>query len=346
LAFIGEQRIPLRQQFQGTIVGGLSGLDYDPKRDEWVVESDDRSDFSPSRFYTARLRYDDHAFTSLALTGVHIFKRADGSDYPGGWLLPHGEEIADIESIRVDPRDGSIWYSSEGSRDRLGLPPAVKHADREGAHPVPLPLPAMFQVDRTGFGPRDNLSFEGLTFAPDGDSLWVAMEAPLYQDGPVPTPKQGAFSRITHYTRDGKVLGQYAYPIDAIPAEPGLGRHADNGVSEMLTVDDHRFLMLERAAVQDNAGTYRNYIRVYEIDITGATDIAALASLAGARYTPVTKRLVLDLNTLNLPKLDNIEGMAWGPKLPDGHDSLVFVSDDNFNRTQVTQFLAFDVVPR
>ncbi|NGY85135.1 esterase-like activity of phytase family protein (plasmid) [Bacillus megaterium] len=51
------------------------------------------------------------------------------------------------------------------------------------------------------------------------------------------------------------------------------------------------------------------------------------------------------MTTLGLSVLDNIEGISWGPKLPNGHDSLVLVSDDNFNRNQVTQFLAFEVLP-
>jgi hypothetical protein len=39
--------------------------------------------------------------------------------------------------------------------------------------------------------------------------------------------------------------------------------------------------------------------------------------------------------------------MAWGPRLPSrsgkpGARTLVFVSDDNFNPLQVTQFIAFE----
>ena len=37
-------------------------------------------------------------------------------------------------------------------------------------------------------------------------------------------------------------------------------------------------------------------------------------------------------------------GMAWGPRLPNGNATLVMVSDDNFNASQVTLFLAFEVV--
>jgi hypothetical protein len=48
----------------------------------------------------------------------------------------------------------------------------------------------------------------------------------------------------------------------------------------------------------------------------------------------------LDLNTLGIT-IDNVEGMALGAKLPDGSQSLWIVSDDNFNKDQVTQFLLF-----
>ncbi len=56
----------------------------------------------------------------------------------------------------------------------------------------------------------------------------------------------------------------------------------------------------------------------------------------------MTKTLIADLATTHgVPPLDNIEGIALGPVLPDGRQSLVFVSDNNFSPAQVTQFLAF-----
>jgi glycerophosphoryl diester phosphodiesterase len=68
-------------------------------------------------------------------------------------------------------------------------------------------------------------------------------------------------------------------------------------------------------------------------------------SSAGA-YTAVSKSLLLDLSTLNIP-LDNIEGITFGPTLPNGQQSIVLVSDNNFNSTQFTQFIAFgaNVIP-
>jgi hypothetical protein len=68
--------------------------------------------------------------------------------------------------------------------------------------------------------------------------------------------------------------------------------------------------------------------------------------LQGAAYQPAKKRLILNLNESNLPYVDNLEGIAWGPLLANGHNSLVLVSDNNFNATQVTQLLAFEVIPK
>jgi len=51
------------------------------------------------------------------------------------------------------------------------------------------------------------------------------------------------------------------------------------------------------------------------------------------------------LGSSDLPWIDNIEGVSFGPDLSHGHRSLVLVSDNNFNPDQITQFLAFEVLP-
>lgn len=346
LRLIGEQRLPWRQQFQGTMVGGLSGLDYDAARGDWVLICDDRSEHHRARYYRARLDYDQQSFRPVALTGVTTLLQADGSPYPSkDDFALRGGAVADLESLRVDPRDGAIWYASEGDVS-LGLNPFVRQADADGRLRYELPLPPLFDVARDrSSGPRNNQAFEGMSFTPDGASLWVALEGPMYQDGPAPTPAHGALNRITRFARDGKVLGQYAYALDAIAAAPGAGRNADNGISEILALGEQRLLVLERAGVQDDAGRYRNYVRLYQVDTSGATDIAPLATLNGTSVTPMKKRLVLDLNQAGLALVDNLEGMAFGPRLANGHASLVLVSDDNFNQRQVTQFLLFEVTP-
>ncbi|MGK5081072.1 esterase-like activity of phytase family protein [Janthinobacterium sp. HLX7-2] len=344
LRLIGEQRIALKQLFQGTTVGGLSGIDYDAASNTWVMESDDRSEINAARFYRATLNYDSKAFSGVSLNSVHFFTQPDGSRYPN---LAHahldmGDEVADIETIRVDPRDGSLWYGSEGNR-KVGLHPFVRHADREGQYLATLPTPAMFRVSQDEVGSRNNMSFEGLSFSSDGKSLWLGMEAALYQDGPLATPDNGSVVRITRLDRTGKVLGQYAYPIEAVASRPAAGREADNGVSEILAVNDHQLLVVERSGVANADGIYANHVRIYVMETDGATDIFALPALAGASYVPARKRLLLDLEKIGLERVDNIEGIAWGPRLANGRRSLVMISDDNFNVQQVTQILAFEV---
>lgn len=345
LRFIGEQRLALKQEFNGTAIGGISGADYDPASGDWLLASDDRSAINPARYYTARLDYDSGAFRGIAITGVGFFRQADGSTYPGVKTYDANKsgEVPDIESVRFDPRDSSIWYSSEGDRKR-GLDPFVRHARRDGTWLAALQLPDMFRVSKEEKGPRDNMAFEGLSFAPDGNSLWVSMEAPMLQDGGLPTPSSGAVSRITRLDREGRMLAQVAYPVDPIPATPGPGKAADNGISEILAVDARTLLVLERAAVQDAAGAYRNHVRVYLVDTDGASDVRGVAALAGASYRPAAKRLLLDLGTLGI-RLDNLEAISFGPRLANGHDSLVIVSDDNFSARQVMQFLLFEVLP-
>jgi hypothetical protein len=347
LRFIGEQRLPLRMAFEGSVVGGLSGIDYDPRSGNWILESDDRSEIGPARFYTARLRYDERGFDAVTLTGVNLFRQADGSNYPSPAAFASAGgagEVPDIETIRYDPLDDSIWYASEGSR-KLGLDPFVRHARGDGAYLGTLPVPAMFNVSAQETGSRNNLSFEGICFAPDGRSLWLGMEAPLYQDGPLASIGHGAVSRITRFDRTGRVLAQYAYRLDPVQAVAAPGRFSDNGVSEILAIDGHQLLAIERSGVQDAAGIFKFYIRLYRFDTDGATDVRAIASLKDAGYQAVGKRLLLNLNMAGLPKVDNLEGMAWGSRLANGHDTLVLVSDDNFNASQVTQFLAFEVLP-
>jgi hypothetical protein len=92
-----------------------------------------------------------------------------------------------------------------------------------------------------------------------------------------------------------------------------------------------------------------NSLRLYLIDIREGTDTLNLAALQPGAYQPVAKTLLADFSAFTgagpghrLARLDNTEGMCWGPRLPNGNRSLHFISDDNFNSRQITQWLAFE----
>jgi len=58
---------------------------------------------------------------------------------------------------------------------------------------------------------------------------------------------------------------------------------------------------------------------------------------------PLRKELLFDLQELGI-YLDNFEGMTIGPRLPDGSNSLLLISDDNFNDEQISQLFLFRLV--
>lgn len=346
LRFLGAANISNDTEVDGTLVGGLSGLDYDPVSGKWAIISDDKSDHAPARFYLARIALDRGA-PQVSFDRAVMLRQEDGTAYPN---TKKGGEVPDPESIRFDPSGKALWWTSEGS-GKLKLMPFVREAAPDGKFMAKLAVPAMFDMqDGKTAGPRDNLSFEGLSFTPDHDALWLGMEAALGQDGPIATVEAGSVARFTKFDRAGEMVGQYAYPVDPIQAKPA-GKNSDNGVSEVLALDEDRLLVIERSGVEGADGKWTMYIRLYEADAAGATDVSGTAALAGATYRPMRKRLILDLSKMPelgsaaLPFIDNIEGVSFGPKLRDGHRSLVLVSDNNFNPAQVTQFLAFEMLP-
>ena len=107
-----------------------------------------------------------------------------------------------------------------------------------------------------------------------------------------------------------------------------------------------QFLVLERSF---SVGVIGNQVRLYEIDISKATNVLTAANLQGA--TAVTKRLVLDFETLKtqLGGIANLEGITFGPRLANGKRSLVVIADDNFpladSATDRNQVIVFEVQP-
>ncbi|MFF0159779.1 esterase-like activity of phytase family protein [Streptomyces sp. NPDC005263] len=302
----------------------------------------------PARFYTAHVDFADGALTGVELTGTRAWLQPDGTAFPPTSTAT-STVAPDPEGIAVDPRDGSLAWTSEGERivpsDGPALlgDPWIRRATTTGASTGQLPLPPQLHMNSQEFGPRKNQTLEGVTFTPDGRRIVTAMEDPLYQDGDDPTPEHGALTRITvHDARTGLPLAQYAYPLEPLFATPPAGSTDTNGVSDIVALGDDRFLVLERASIYSD----NNWkARVYLVDLHGATDVLGRDSLTHTSahpVQPVRKTLVTDLSDVpGLTRVDNVEGITVGPRLPDGRRTVVLVSDDNFAARQVTQFIAF-----
>ena len=182
---------------------------------------------------------------------------------------------------------------------------------------------------------------------PNGRFFFTATENALFQDGPAATPTSGSPSRILRYNlQTGLLDREYLYETDPIfqPPVPPT-QFAVNGIVELLPFNNELMLSMERSFSVGVPGT-GNEIKLYSVALPGATNVLGEPSLAGKldSIRPSQKTLLLDLGSLGIP-LDNVEGMTWGPKLPDGRQSLVMVSDNNFAASQFTQFLLFAVSP-
>jgi len=354
LRLIGQQILPRRMEFEGTVVGGFSGIDYDAAHERYLLISDDRTTAdspNPPRMYTAALAFDESGFTEVTLLSTFPMKRPDGSVYP---KVPD-PDVADPESVRIDPNTGNYVWVSEGDRALTAMPPRlidpfIREIQPDGTAVRSYAVPAMFTMEAVEMGPRGNAVFEGLSFTPDRSRVAVITEGALFQDGPAATTLAGTVSRLTMFDAvTGEAAAQHAYPVERVQAEPvPAGAFTVNGPDEILALSRTRFLVLERSF---SVGVIGNQVRLYEIDISEATDVLPMAALAGATYAPVSKRMVLDFETLKdtLGGIANLEGLTFGPRLVNGHASLVVVADDNFptadSLTDKNQILVFEIMP-
>ncbi|MEH2024332.1 phytase [Nostoc sp.] len=334
-----------------TPVGGLSGVTYDAANNRYYAISDDRSQVAPARFYTFT------ADSGVTFTNVTPLKNTNGNFFATNSL--------DTEGIALT-NNGTVFISSEGevnpTAGRVTDPFIKEFSLTTGQEVRSLLVPSKFLPvvedtnnngvvdagDTQTSGVYNNLAFESLTITPDQKTLFTATENALSQDGLKASLTSGSPSRILQYNLvTGQPEKEYLYITDAIAQAPNpTTGSADNGLTDLLAIDNRGTLLaLERSFAQGVGNT----IKIYEVSLQGATDISFYNSLNNlsaeqlAAIKPAQKRLLLNLNDLNLPNgTDNIEGITFGPKLADGSQSIVLVSDNNFNQSQFTQILTLD----
>ncbi|MFI5511009.1 esterase-like activity of phytase family protein [Mycobacterium sp. NPDC051804] len=336
--YVGQVDIARDTTFAGTVVGGLSGISYDPGSQLYYVISDDRSSKNPARFYTARIALSDNGIAQVEFVSTRPWLDTDGQPFPPLDASARPPVVPpDPEGIAFDARRQVLYWSSEGERitdDPNGpvlLDPWVRIATLDGGYIGEFALPPVLRMSMDPKGPRQNNGLEGLTLSPSGRYLWAGMEGPGYNDRESPTEAAGALTRITRFDVESRsATAQYAYPLDPATAGPG----SDNGLSDLLALDDDNFLAIERGFGTHTAA------RIYRVSVGDAEDVLARSSLSGVPVRTMHKTLLVDL-TSAVAALDNVEGLTFGPTLSGGRQSLVLVSDDNFSPSQITQFLTF-----
>ena len=195
---------------------------------------------------------------------------------------------------------------------------------------------------------------EGLAISPDGSTLFGMMQNALLQDNalvPLSVDRQSVFTRIITIDLATGGTHEYLYQLDAFSR--------GQGVSEILAINDHEFLVIERdnrswTSAEPQAPT-RKWI--YRINIAGATDISGrteplpAAAPLPAGVTPVQKSVFINLlepdfglHLNNASAIaEKIEGLTWGQDLPDGKHLLYVISDNDLITANATQIFAFAI---
>jgi hypothetical protein len=335
--------------------GGISAIAYDASSGQLLALSDTTSPV----LFAFRLSLDED---SIELTPE---RRIPLTDERG---IPFTQWSMDPEGFALSPR-GTLLIASEGFA--AGIPyagvkptnPALYEIDRGGRllRSIAVP-PKVLGLADSEVGTHRNNGLESLTVSPSGNRIFLAAEGSLKQDGPPPDLQNGSRVRIFEYTVSASSVTtryEYLYELDAPPTPGGFrDPRGGRGLTELLALGDRELLALERSFVKESGGspnTQRSEQRVeiYHVDLNSASDVSHAVSLRKPEenaYRLAHKTLLLDLRDIipeldvEFRSLDNFEGMCLGPQLKDGSQTVILVSDNNFNPQQRTAFLAFQLM--
>ncbi len=348
LQLIGEYDVPHNLLFWGTTIGGLSGIDYDSKHGVYYMISDDRSAINPARYYTAKIFFNEKKIDSVVFVKVTTLLQKNGTAYPNTKQDP--AHTPDPEALRYNPVTGQMIWTSEGERivrgnDTVLQNPAITLISPEGKYIDTVPLPKNLRMRATEIGPRQNGVLEGMSFANGHKTFYVNVEEPLYEDGPrADTTKNNSWIRIYLFdVATKKNKAQYAYQLDpvAYPSKPADAFRV-NGIPDLLSAGEDQLIVLERSF---STGRLSCTIKIFLASLKGAGNIKGVASLkATPPVNPVTKKLLLNMDVLGI-YIDNVEGITFGPILPNDHRTLVLVADNNFAAFEKTQIFVFEIIP-
>jgi hypothetical protein len=243
-----------------------------------------------------------------ALNTKHVYYftgRSDNFDPTQLSTNPNNARL-DPEGIRVSKDGASVFISDEYG-------PYVYQFDRASGRRLKVfTLPSTFavthlspvgdtEINGNTSGRVANKGMEGLAITPDGQTLVGIMQAPLIQDG-------GKTVRIVTIDIATGTTHAYAYTLTT-----------GSGVSEIIAVNDHEFLVDERDGKGLGDDSKAVAKALYKIDLTGAQDVSTLSGSANLAPVAVSKTLFLDvvkaltdhgLDVRHIPA--KLEGLAFG----------------------------------
>ena len=339
-------------------VGYFSDIYYDPHRGQWWGLSDRGPGGGTLHYHTRVQRFSvkidnkTGAISDFRIRQTIIFTDESGAPLDG--IAPNPKSVLgnsfDPEGFVVNPRNGHFLVSDEygpslyefnrhGQRLRAFVTPASLNSRNASATPNILNF-----ADDVGnnAGKRTNRGFEGLAISPDGAFAYAMLQSAMLDEGGA----NGVCNRIVKFdTETGHAVAQYAYQME--------GFSQGRGISALVAINDHEFLVLERnnRGVGVGADFPQPNKKVFRINLAGAMDFTgvtfAAASCPAGKVTKVVMPF-LDLAANTLPELGNKvpekwEGLAIGPRLKNGDYAMLAGTDNDYSVTQNAGGAQFDV---
>ncbi len=227
-------------------------------------------------------------------------------------------EGRDNEGIAWFPSGGTLFISGEKDNQ-------VREYTLEGQRTGrSLRLPPVFSKATRAYG------LEALTYNAATHRFWTTTESTLDGDGPKADAVNGVRNllRLQSFDDNLNPCGQYVYQMDEAQAEYQPEVYAF-GVSSLAALDDGRLLVLEREfAVPESKLGAMVYCKIYLVQPGQEKPVGADEKVKGLK--PVEKKLITEWTTamglLDIT-LANYEGMCVGPKLSDGGQVILLISD-------------------
>ncbi len=194
----------------------------------------------------------------------------------------------DPESIRVSSNGRSVYISDEYG-------PYVYEFDRAtGRRLRSFTLPDHWyvankypvgndEISKNTSGRTANKGMEGLAITPNGRTLVGMIQAALLQDAALGGDAANLLRFVTIDVPTGKTTHEYAYLLTT-----------GSGVSDIVALNDHEFLVDERDGKGLGDGSKAKIKQVFKMDISNAVDVTNMNGTDAAKNA-VPKALFLDI---------------------------------------------------
>lgn len=334
-------------------LGGFSAIAYSGRDDIYWLLSD-RGPADGATKFSCRI----HKF-KIAMPAVgkafhpELLETVLLTDAEGHSLVGSATEFDSehpLQALRFDPeglrlgRDGTLFLSDEYA-------PQVAQFSQQGKRVRQFPLPARFGIKTHSASPateglntsgrQPNAGPEGLAISPDGSRLYAVFQRALIQDHG--QRGHGENLRIVEIPLNGGQTREFIYRLDSV----------QNGVNEIVAINDHEFLTIERDGEAGNEAKFKKIMRIDLQRKPGelATDVSHIASLPDKKLPDgihhVKKEVFLDLLDpqfgLQGPTFpEKHEGICFGPRHGQ-HLMLIAVSDNDFERATASTFQLFSI---